>query len=284
MFLHTFHPSSIFINLGFISIHYYGLLIALAVGLGFLVFYQLARRAGFEKNFIVDLVFWGIVWGLIGGRLYHVLSVPNYYWHHPLEILAVWHGGLGIYGSILAGILVIIYFSKKHIKKEPLLPYCLITFLLLDLLAPALALGQAIGRWGNYFNQELYGLPTNLPWGIPIDVVHRLIGYENFQFFHPVFLYESLFCIFLFVILRRFVVQQQTKKGSRGRPTGFVFLVYLAGYSLWRFLIEFMRLDSQPELLGLRLGQWVSMVILALAVIFYVVLRKWYNKKVTSNQ
>ena len=290
MFLHTFHPSSTLFELNFIKIHWYGFLIFLAVILGFFIFYKLARKTGFKKDFIFDLTFWLIIWGIIGGRIYHILSELGYYWQNPLKIFFIWNGGMGIFGAVIAGLVVVYYFSLRHFnsvvtKERHVLknkfqilrhsnkiwvPQNNIFYKLLDLLTPALALGQSIGRWGNYFNQELYGLPSNLPWAIPIDFANRLPGFKIFNFFQPLFLYESLFCFLIFIILISLI--------KRIKP-GFIFLLYMLLYSSWRFLIEFFRIDHQPIFLNLRLGQWVSLGFIIFAVVFYFVLKKWYNKK-----
>lgn len=283
MFLHSFHPNPILLDLNFVQIHWYGFLIALGIILGFIVFYYLSKKAdfpakgglasGWKKDFILNLSFWLIIWGMIGARLYHVLSEIDYYLSHPLEIFYIWQGGMGIYGAVIAGVLVIYYFTKKN----------KIDFLqILDFIAPSLALALAIGRWGNYFNQELYGLPTNLPWSIPIDPANRLAGYENFDSFHPTFLYESLFCLILFIFL--YILAAKNKSMSKsGMSTkiyqpGYIFISYIFLYSLWRFFIEFLRLDSQPAFLNLRLGQWVSLTLTILSLVVYFVLKKWYNK------
>lgn len=266
MFLHTYSPSPVLLDVGFIKIYWYGFLITLGIVLGFFIFYKLAQRTNINKNKIFDLTFWLIIWGVIGGRLYHVLSEISYYWHKPIEIFYVWNGGLGIYGVMVAGILAAYFFAKKY----------KINFLqILDLLMPSLALAQAIGRWGNYFNQELYGQPTDLAWGIPISIQNRLMSYKGFEFFQPVFLYESLFCLILAIVILSLVIKQ-----SKGSRPGHIFLLYLFLYSTWRFLIEFLRIDPQPVFLSLRLGQWASLVLIILSIIFWFSLRKWYNGRV----
>ena len=273
MFLHTYQPSPVFLNLGFVQVYWYGFLIALSIVLGFLIFYKLALKAGIKKNSIFDLVFWLVIWGLIGGRLYHILSEIGYYIQNPLQVFYVWNGGLGIYGALIAGILRIYFFARK--QNNPPIGY------LLDLLVPSLALGQAIGRWGNYFNQELYGQPSNLPWAIPISLANRLPGYENFIYFHPVFLYESLFClalfIFLFFLTKKWAlkttpVSSLLSHSSRFSRPGRVFLLYIFLYSSWRFFIEFLRIDYQPMFLNLRLGQWVSLILIIFSAMFYFIL------------
>lgn len=271
MFLHNYSPSRILLDLGPVQIYWYGFLIFLGMILGFLIFYKLAQKKGLNKNTIFDLVFWLVIWGVVGGRFYHILSEINYYWQNPGKIFFIWQGGLGIYGTIVAGFLVIWYFAKK--KK--------LNFLLtLDLLVPSLALGQALGRWGNYFNQELYGRPTNLPWGIPIDPINRLPGWEGFNYFHPAFLYESLFCLGLFGLL----LFLNKKEGTilKSHLQGKIFLLYVLLYSSWRLGIEFLRIDYQPEIWGLRLSQWFSIFLIIVAILFYVFYKKWYNNPVKS--
>jgi len=324
MFLHFYHPSAILLDLNFIQIHWYGFIITLAGLAGFFVFRKLVgaycntplQKIVFKSTNILNLFFWLIIAAIIGGRLYHVLSEINYYWQRPLEIFYLWQGGMGIFGAIIASIITIYIFLIRH--KNYSLRITDYGLLLLDTLAPALALGQSIGRWGNYFNQELYGLPTNLPWGIPIDFSNRLSGYENFIFFHPLFLYESLFCLMLFFFLVNTFCHSDanqnpekknlisfwipfklplvilnfagmTKKGNlTGMVTiktpGTIFLLYLFLYSFWRFFIEFLRLDPQPIFLNLRLGQWVSLCLIIISIIFYFSIKKRYNKTVMNNE
>lgn len=162
-------------------------------------------------------------------------------------------------------------------------------WLLADLLAPALVLGQTIGRWGNYFNQELYGRPTSLPWAIPIDLINRTEGFSAFAYFHPIFLYESIWCFIIFLILL-FLHKQRIKKFSLENKkhyyiteyssetvirSGFIFLIYLALYSLGRFFIEFLRIDPQPIFFTLRLGQWFSLILIVVVLIISVNRVRW---------
>jgi len=270
MFLHNYLPNPILLDLNVIKIYWYGFLITIGVIFGFLVFYKLAIKKNISKDKIFDLFFWGIIWGIVGARLYHVFSEINYYWFNPLKIFYFWNGGMGIYGAVIAEVLVIYYFAKKNAQNYQLsiINYQL---LLLDLLVPALALGQAIGRWGNYFNQELYGLPTNLSWGIPIALENRLPQVLNFTHFHPTFLYESLFCLFLFVLLYLLIIKKDFK-------SGFIFFLYLILYPTERFLIEFLRIDYQPVFWGLRLGHWASLFFLCVGVVGLILINK-INKK-----
>ncbi len=262
MFLNNYTPQPVLFDLGFAQIHWYGFLITLAGALGFFVFYKLTKKFNLDKNYIFDLSFWIIIWGLIGGRIYYVLQEFNYYFQNPLEIFYIWNGGMGIYGAIVAGVIVVYYFSKKINNNN---------LLLLNLLAPTLALGQSIGRWGNYFNQELYGLPSNLLWAIPIELSNRLSGFENFTHFHPVFLYESLFCFLLAIFLITILIKIKNLK------SGYIFIYYIFLYSSWRFFIEFLRIDLQPVFLNLRLAQWVSLFFIILSIIFFFLLHR-HNK------
>ncbi|MFH1564944.1 MAG: prolipoprotein diacylglyceryl transferase [bacterium] len=304
MFLHTLNPQPLIFQFGFLKIHWYGLVIAIAVSIGLIVAIKLNQKYK-EKNIIVfknkdqilDLCFYLVIFGLVGARIYEVFLFFPFYLKDPLAIFKIWNGGLAIHGVILAGILTVIIFARKH--KTDL-------YLSLDLLVPALTLGQAIGRWGNYFNQELFGLPTNLSWGIPIDLAHRPIGYENFSFFHPTFLYESLLSfalagVLIFLHCRRLAKLDATQRcptpkgvsdtcatpsprgslsaedsreelqygqNTKSYQKGNIVLIYLIGYSLIRFSLEFIKIDETPLALGLRWPQAVSLVLIAAAGVF----------------
>jgi prolipoprotein diacylglyceryl transferase len=207
---------------------------AISILAGFFVFSRLAqRKINLAKNKIFDLFFYLVIFGIVGARLYYILSGPKYFFYHPGEMFFLWQGGIGIYGALAAGLIVLYFFSRRQ----------KISFLnLSDCVAPAVVLGQAIGRWGNYFNQEVYGRPTNLPWGIPVGS----------EYFHPTFLYESIFdsIIFLFLIF--------LGKKQKNIP-GEIFSWYLILYPLGRFFIEFLRIDQRPILFGLKLAQFFSL-------------------------
>jgi len=288
-FLHFYHPAPIIFSFGPITIYWYGLLMALAIILGALIFYYFVKRLKVKSALVIDLLFYLLIFGLLGGRLYHVLSEFSYYYHAPLKIFFIWQGGLGIYGATIGGALALYFFVKKNQNKINFSPVTnrlslgAYILMLMDLLVPSLALGQALGRFGNYFNQELFGLPTSLPWGIPIDSTNRPIEFINFEFFHPLFLYESLFCfllfIFLFLLARKIYLTATSVKTT----PGLILTFYLFGYSIWRFFIEFLRLDSQPIFLTLRLGQWASLFLIILAIFIYFHRKKWYNIIETRN-
>ena len=269
IFFHYFLPQPILLRIGPLTIYWYGFLIFLAFWLGFFISLKLAKYRNIKKEIIFDLAFLLFIFGLIGARLYHVFSEFNYYWQNPLEILFFWQGGLGIYGTILAGFLVLIFYTKTKKSFSTFQAYAIFFnkfFLtLLDIFSPGLALGLAIGRWGNYFNQEIYGLPSNSFFRIPIAPENRLPGFENFQFFQPLFFYESIFCffVFLFLILR-------FKKSQ----SGIIFFSFLIFYSVFRFFIEFLRIDPQPIIFGLRLGQAFSLLIFIFAFLFLLIKKR----------
>ena len=227
------------ISIGPLFLRWNGILVALGIACGTLLFAVEAKRRRLDPEIVYYLFMPLLIWGLIGARLWHVFTPPlssvrlglttTNYLAHPLDILAFWIGGVGIPGALLAGILVLIYFSRKYE-----LPF----WELADSIAPGLALAQMIGRLGNYFNQELYGLPTSLPWRIFIQPESRLVGYEAVEFYHPLFAYEAIFSLLNVVILLWLA-----RKFADKLWAGDVFLVYLIGYSSERFLLEFLRLD-----------------------------------------
>jgi phosphatidylglycerol:prolipoprotein diacylglycerol transferase len=262
VFLHTFYPQPIILSLGPINFYWYGLFISLGITAGLVVGLKLAKRYQIASDLIWELLFWLLPAGFVGARLYHILTNWQYYLAQPLEILKFWQGGLAIHGAIFGSLLALIIFSKK---------YRLSFWQLADILAPALALGQAIGRWGNYFNQELFGLPTNLPWGIPIELANRPFGYLNFSYFHPTFLYESLLNFFIFLIL--FGLHFLKIKKNKKIPKGNIFLIYLILYSVVRFFLEFIRLDEAPLIFDLKFAQLISLLII-IGTLFILSIKK----------
>lgn len=265
MFLHHYQPLPVLISIGPFSVYWYGFFIALSVIFGFFIGSYLFKKYALTIDAYYDLVFYLVVFGVIGARLWHVFSEFSYYQKHLLDILKIWHGGLAIHGVILAGVLTL--WAYSIIKKTNF-------WLVLDIFAPLLAFGQALGRWGNYFNQELYGRPTDLAWGIPIDLANRLTGFEQFNYFQPIFIYESLALLFLLVLLIRLHWIRIKHSSKHSLFNGGIFLVYLAGYSIIRFFIGFLRIDPQANWLSLRLDQWVSLLIIIVSLIGFFILRQ----------
>ncbi|MDZ4221527.1 MAG: prolipoprotein diacylglyceryl transferase, partial [Patescibacteria group bacterium] len=175
-FLHMFEPSPIAFAIGPLGVHWYGLLLGAAVLAGYWLVGKLAPKQGLPKGVALGIFVNALIGGFVGARLYHVVTDWGFYGAHPDQIIAVWNGGLAIHGAMLGSAAVVLYGAKKH---------HLNIWKLADVFAVAAILGQAIGRWGNYFNQELFGRPTGLPFGIPIDPQNRPERFEAFTHFHP---------------------------------------------------------------------------------------------------
>jgi phosphatidylglycerol:prolipoprotein diacylglycerol transferase len=191
-----------------------------------------------------DAAFWTIIIAIIGARIYHVIPNWDYYSKNPFEIIAIWHGGLAIYGGIIGGLIGGYIICK--IKNWNFLK-------LADMIMPYLALGQAIGRWGNFFNKEAYGPPTDVPWAIYIPYENRIKGFENYEYFHPTFWYESILNYINFVILLYF------RNSKFYKNDGQVLSLYLLNYGIIRFFIEFQRFDTD-KFLGIRIAHIFSIV------------------------
>ncbi|MET0458073.1 MAG: prolipoprotein diacylglyceryl transferase [Ilumatobacteraceae bacterium] len=239
-------PSSGTLTIGPLSLNAYGLMIALGVVAAVWLFGRRLEQKGIGTREDANAIaLWGVVAGVIGARLYHVITDWERYSDNLGDVVKIWQGGLGIPGGLLAGILVGGYVG--HVKRGiPLGPG-------LNAVAPTLPLAQAIGRWGNYFNQELYGRATTLPWGLEIDAAHLPTDrvYPPGTVFHPTFLYESLWnfalCGVLILIDRRY------------RPAGGrLMAMYVLGYGVGRFWVEGLRIDEADHLGGLRWNQWVA--------------------------
>lgn len=251
----------VLLHAGPLWIRWYGVILALALVASLALTSWLWRRAGRSVDQLFDLAFWVVLAGFIGARLYHVVNEWPTYLAHPSEIVAIWHGGLAIHGALLFGVLALWWFVRRYG-----LPFAST----LDLAAPGVALGQAIGRFGNYINQELFGRPTQLPWGLPVDVAHRPVGYEAFTTFHPTFLYESLGDVMLALGLTLWLVRGKPKPGT-------VILTYLALSSLVRAGTELLRIDRVPVIAGARLPLLVSLVLAGGAILWLIILLRRRN-------
>jgi phosphatidylglycerol:prolipoprotein diacylglycerol transferase len=247
----TFDPQGI--HIGVLYFRYYGMLIMFGAVMAAWLSQRLLRKMGQDPEMVWDGFFWVIILGIIGARIYHVLTpsrysgiTTEYYLRHPLQILQMWDGGLGMPGALIGGALGLYVFAKRQKLNFAMM---------LDAVAPGVALAQAIGRWGNFINQELYGKPTDLPWCIKIDPVHRLPDYSEFSCFHPLFLYESLWnllnAIFLLWLFRR-----HRKKLINGD----LFLIYMITYPIGRFLLEYLRLDY-VQIGGINFNQTLMLIV-----------------------
>ena len=245
-------------NLGFFPIRGYALAIIVGIFAAIIIGNRRYVARGGQAGVIADCALWAVPFGIVGGRIYHVLTSWGTYFGpggDPARAIKVWEGGLGIWGAVLFGSVgVWIGARRKGLILPPIA----------DAVAPGLAVAQAIGRWGNWFNQELFGRPTTLPWGLEIDAEFRPNGYTDFATFHPTFLYECLWCLAAAVVV---VWADRRFRLGHGR----VFALYVAIYCLGRGAIESLRIDAAPELLGLRWNEWVA-VFVGIAALLYVVL------------
>ncbi|MBD2110266.1 MULTISPECIES: prolipoprotein diacylglyceryl transferase [Cyanophyceae] len=247
-------PGPIIFQLGPLAIRWYGLLIAIALAIGITLAQRLAQRRGLDPEAVADLSIWLVLGALPAARLYYVAFEWARYADDPLSAFAIWQGGIAIHGAILGGMLAALLFARLN---------RLSFWALADVVAPALVLGQAIGRWGNFFNSEAFGGPTNLPWRVYIPPAQRPPGLETVEYYHPTFLYESLWNLGVFALVL-WLFFWGLRHPERLK-TGTLFLVYFATYSLGRLWIEGLRLDSL--MLGpLRMAQVVSLTGIALGV------------------
>lgn len=237
------------ITLGPLTIHLYGLMIGIGLLAAVNVAERVLKREKINIQNVSGMIIGVLLAGIIGARAYHVVDYWNYYSSNLIEIIYVWNGGLGIYGAIIGGGAALYYLARKSKVSW---------IFLIDAASIALPLGQAIGRWGNYFNQELYGLPTNLIWAIFIPMNKRLVGFEDFSYYHPLFLYESIGSILLFGLMYFLWCKKLLSLG-----TGNYVALYALGYGLLRFSLEFMRIESWA-IMGVRVAQMISVVMVVL--------------------
>ena len=217
------------------------------------------RERGGKPGMVGDVAIWAVPFGIIGGRIYHVITDHQIYFGPGgrgfLASLKIWDGGLGIWGAVaLGGVGAWIGCRRRGLALPPFA----------DSIAPAVAIAQAMGRWGNWFNQELFGRPTSLPWGLHIDAAHRPVGYANFATFHPTFLYESLWCLGVAAVV---IWADRRYKMGHGR----VFALYVLLYTIGRGWIESLRIDSAHRIGGLRLNDWTSLIVGVGAVAYLVI-------------
>ncbi len=252
-------PSQGVWNLGPIPLRAYALLIILGIVVAVWVGSRRYVDRGGRAGVIGDIALWAVPFGIVGGRLYHVISDWQLYFapggSGVIGALRIWDGGLGIWGAVSLGALgAWIGARRLGVALPPIA----------DAIAPGIALAQAIGRWGNYFNQELFGAPTTLPWGLEIDPQFRPAGYGEYATFHPTFLYESLWLVGVALVViwadRRF-------RMGHGRA----FALYVLLYTMGRVWIEYLRIDTANQILGLRLNVWTSILVGLGALIYLIV-------------
>lgn len=254
-------PGEIAFKLGPMSVHYYGIIMALSLLLGILTAKFICEK--FYKEFDVDIVYeiapYLIVGAIFGARLYYCIMSFDYYLHNPVEIIQIWQGGLSIHGAIIGGLIAGVIYAKRH--KLPILKLC-------DIFSYGLILGQALGRWGNFFNSEAFGRPTENFLKLYIPIYKRPLEYLGVDHFHPTFLYESVLNICIFLILF-FVVRKLAKDKD-----GIVFFSYLILYSVVRILIEQVRIDSILNLFGIPIAQIISVLFIIISVVGIILVNK----------
>ncbi len=243
-------PSQGVWNLGPIPIRAYALAIITGIVLAVWLTARRWEAAGHSREDVMDIAMWAVPAGIVGGRLYHLSTDWQTYFgangRGIVAALSIWRGGLGIWGAIALGFFGAWYACRR---------YGLSVAELADAAAPGIVIAQAIGRLGNWFNQELFGRPTTLPWGLEIDPAHRPAGYEQYATFHPTFLYELLGCLIIAALLIAY------EHRSTGRRSGQTFALYVMLYCTVRFGVESFRIDTAHRFFGLRLNEFTSVIV-----------------------
>lgn len=254
-------PSVAVWHLGPLPIRAYAIAIMIGIGIAWWILDRRYRAKGGPSDVTIDIAGWAVIFGIVGGRIYHVITDNQLYFgegRNPIKALYIWEGGLGIWGAIaLGGVGVLIGCHRAGLRLAPVA----------DSLAPALLVAQAIGRLGNYFNQELFGRETTLPWGLQIDDAHLPSGYASGTLFHPTFLYEMIWCL-----LGALALVALEKKFTL--VAGQAFAAYVMIYTAGRFWIENMRIDEAHHILGLRLNVWTAILVFVGGTIALFVLRR----------
>ncbi len=253
-------PSSGQLRLGPLAFNAYGLCIALGAAAAVWLSSKRLVAAGGKHDDASRVAYVAVPAGIVGARIYHVITDWKSFRGQWFDVVKVWQGGLGIWGGIALGVVVGLWKSRR---------LGLATATMLDVVAPALPLSQAIGRWGNWFNTELFGRPTTLPWALEVPLAKRPDGYEPFATFHPTFLYESLWdlAICLLILFGGAAVARRFRTGGS-------FAIYVALYTFGRFFIERIRIDHASKVLGLRVNEWVAGIVFAGAVVALALLRR----------
>ena len=290
-FFYNFYPNRVLFDFGVFKIYWYGLFIFIGLIASFTVYYFLSKKQNIEKKHIFDSFFWMILFGFIGARLFYVLYYFLYYLKNPLKIFAFWDGGIAILGGFIFGLIALFVYCKKNKQN---------IFKILNILSISVIVGQIIGRIGNYFNQELFGLPTNFFLKIPISLENRPIGFEKYNFFMPLFLYEMFFNLIILFIL--FLYYKKSLKNNLGQgimikdvnvktfranmegltfiEKGGIFFIYINLYCLLRFILEFFRL-GENKFYGVSYNQiMVAFILLVFNSVWFFKIRKKDKTKI----
>ena len=247
--------NSIALELGPITIYWYSITMFLAILTATLLIVIESKKQKVNKDDLIDLIFYGIICGILGARIYYVLFNLDYYLQDPIEIIKIWHGGIAIHGAIIGGLIFLIFFSKK--KKLNILK-------MMDIIAVGLIIAQAIGRWGNFFNQEAHGTATTLSFLKSLHLPNFIIEgmHINGVYYHPTFLYESIWCLLGFIIL---LIVRKNKKINIGQLSG----IYLVWYGIERFFVEGLRTDSLM-LASIKVAQVVSIIYIISGIVLFL--------------
>jgi prolipoprotein diacylglyceryl transferase len=251
------------LQLGPLDVRMYGLLIAVGAFLGLQLMVKRYERFGGDPEVAERAALFALLFGFLGARIGYVIPRYDRFLDDPLSALAIWEGGLVLFGGLAAGSLAAILYTRAKGGSVPAMT---------DAAAPALPLAQAIGRWGNYFNQELYGRPTDLPWALEVEAPFRRPGYQEFATFHPTFLYESLWNLGLFGLLLWIDRRGILRRGS-------LFFVYLIGYGVGRAWIEALRIDTFERYLGLSRNNWIALAIIVVGIVGLL----WWERRGSSS-
>jgi prolipoprotein diacylglyceryl transferase len=250
-------------HIGPLFFHAYGIAYVFAVAAAIGISRRGLRRMGRDPDLAYEIAMWAFPAGLIGGRIYFVITTPSQVPDHWWGVFAIWQGGLGIWGGIAGGAAVGLWIARRRLSRVDLRRF-------MDVVAPGLLVAQAIGRIGNYFNQELFGKPTSLPWGLEIAPEHRPPGYLRYSTFQPTFLYEMIWNLSLAGVL---LWLAHTR---RVRAPG-CFALYVAGYSAFRMFEETLRIDYSNHILGLRLNFFVALALCVLGLAWFAAIQRGWR-------
>ena len=263
-------PSANGFSIGPFFIHAYGIAYVFAVAAAILVTRPRWRKMGGDPDLVYDAAMWGFPAGLIGGRIYFLITTPSQIPDHWWGPFAIWKGGLGIWGGIVGGVIGGLLCLRRHLSKADIVRF-------MDAVAPALLVAQSIGRIGNYFNQELFGKPTTLPWGLEIDPAHRPPAFAQYATFQPTFLYEIIWNLSLATFLVWLGNHRKIKAPG-------LFALYVAGYSGFRIFEETVRIDYSVHVLGMRLNFWVATLVCLAGLTWFVSIQRGWTLRKRSVQ
>jgi prolipoprotein diacylglyceryl transferase len=256
-------PHSNGFHIGPLFFHAYGIAYVFAVAAAIYITRWRWRRIGGDPELPFEIAMWAFPGGLIGGRIYFDITTPSKIPDHWWGVFAIWDGGLGIWGGIAGGVLTGLYVARRRITHTQMLE-------LMDVVGPALLISQSLGRIGNYFNQELFGKPSSLPWALKIDPQNRPAGYAHFATFEPTFLYEIIWNVLAFLVLS--VLWRRRTFRAPG-----LFWLYVAAYSGFRVFEETQRIDFSNHFLGMRVNFWIALVLLLAALTFFALIQTGFR-------